>query len=140
MFQIDHMSRIPVYEQFIMQVETYLLKGILCAGDKLPSVRNLALEMSINPNTVQKALVEIERRGYISSILAKGSYIAEDALERLKMNKRKGLNEVKETVRELVLAGVTKSELLECIEEVYAESTAKNNVGTVSDEEVSAND
>ena len=121
MFQIDNMSRIPVYEQFISQVELYLLKGILKGGDKLPSVRNLAVELSINPNTVQKALLELDRRGVIYSVPGKGSFVAENAVEMVKKTKRRGIEEVKEAIRQLALAGVTKKELLECIEEVYEE-------------------
>ena len=55
MFVVDVMSRVPVYEQIIKQVEEQVLTGILKEGDKLPSVRSLSVKLSINPNTIHKA-------------------------------------------------------------------------------------
>lgn len=55
MFQIDPQSRFAVYEQIIDQFERFLLIGVLTAGDKMPSVRNLSVELRVNPNTVQRA-------------------------------------------------------------------------------------
>ena len=55
MFSIDIMSRQPVYEQLIAQIEHFVLIGILKSNDKIPSVRSLAVDLSINPNTIQKA-------------------------------------------------------------------------------------
>ncbi|MCD8118742.1 MAG: GntR family transcriptional regulator [Lachnospiraceae bacterium] len=120
LFQIDAMSRTPVYEQFINQVETYLLTGILREGDKLPSVRSLAVELSVNPNTVQKAMIELDRRGVITAVPGKGSYIAEGALDRVRdARRRKGLSEVRELLNELRLSGITKEELIAVVEEIY---------------------
>ena len=62
MFVVDVMSRVPVYEQIIKQVEEQVLTGILKEGDKLPSVRSLSVKLSINPNTIQKAYTELDRR------------------------------------------------------------------------------
>ena len=53
MYQIDVMSRIPVYEQIVEQTEKFILAGILCAADKIPSVRSMSVELSVNPNTRQ---------------------------------------------------------------------------------------
>ena len=65
MFMIDPMSRQPVYEQIIRQMERFILSGMLAPGDQLPSVRSLSLELSINPNTIQKAYSELDVRGII---------------------------------------------------------------------------
>ena len=73
MFQIDIMSRIPVYEQLIRQTEKFILLGVLREGTKLPSVRQLSAELSINPNTIQKAFTELDRRGIIFSVKGTGS-------------------------------------------------------------------
>ena len=56
MFQIDTLSRVPVYEQIIEQMERFVLAGLLKPGTQLPSVRSLSTELSINPNTIQKAI------------------------------------------------------------------------------------
>ena len=66
MFTIDVMSRVPVYEQLIKQVEDQVLKGIMKEGDKMPSVRSLSMELSTNPNTIQKAYMELEAEALIS--------------------------------------------------------------------------
>ena len=64
MFVIDVMSRVPVYEQLINQVEEQILTGLLNSGDKMPSVRSLSVSLSINPNTIQKAYTELDRRKF----------------------------------------------------------------------------
>lgn len=76
MFDIDFMSRIPIYEQLYRKVIELILKGILTEQDKLPSVRNLATELSVNPNTVAKAYSLLERDGIIYSLAGRGSFIA----------------------------------------------------------------
>ena len=67
MYQIDVMSRTPVYEQIIRQTEEFILKGVLKPGDRMPSVRTLSVELSVNPNTIQKAIAELDRRTLIKS-------------------------------------------------------------------------
>ena len=63
MFTIDRYSPIPIYEQLIAQFERLILLGILAPNAVLPSVRALSQELSVNPNTIQKAYTELERRG-----------------------------------------------------------------------------
>ena len=84
MFVIDLMSRVPVYEQIINQVEEKILIGVLKAGDKMPSVRSLSIELSINPNTIQRAYAELERQGYIYSVKGRGSFVSENGQIRKK--------------------------------------------------------
>ncbi len=121
MFQIDVMSRTPVYEQLIEQVEKFILTGILSEGDKIPSVRSLSMELSVNPNTIQKAFAELDRRGLISSVPGKGCFVSEKALNVLKVSKRGNLKELSEQVRELSLAGVTREEVISCVNKVFDE-------------------
>ncbi len=119
MYQIDVMSRIPVYEQIISQTEQFILKGILKSGDKMSSVRALSVELSVNPNTIQKALSELDRRQLIQSVPGKGSFIAPDALAILKSSKAKELNSIKEQLENLKIAGVTREDVIRCVDEVY---------------------
>ena len=72
MFQIDALSRVPVYEQLVDQMEKLVLSGLLKAGDPMPSVRSLSLDLLINPNTIQKAYSELDRRGILMSVPGKG--------------------------------------------------------------------
>ena len=83
MFVIDVMSRVPVYEQIINQVEEQIMTGILKEGDKMPSVRSLSVKLSTNPNTIQKAYSELDRRQMIVTVPGRGSFISSDALAAL---------------------------------------------------------
>lgn len=119
MFVVDVMSRVPVYEQIIKQVEEQVLTGILKEGDKLPSVRSLSVKLSINPNTIQKAYTELDRRQLIVTVPGKGSFISEKAIEVVGANSREKMTELNKIIRELALAGVTKEEIINNIEEVF---------------------
>ena len=119
MFVVYVMSRVPVYEQIIKQVEEQVLTGILKEGDKLPSVRSLSVKLSINPNTIQKAYTELDRRQLIITVPGKGSFISEKAIEVVGANSREKMTELNKIIRELALAGVTKEEIINNIEEVF---------------------
>lgn len=119
MFTIDVMSRVPVYEQLIKQVEDQVLKGIMKEGDKMPSVRSLSMELSTNPNTIQKAYMELDRRGILVSVPGKGSFISAEALKTVGNQFKEKHSDLKEIVRKLAYAGVSKSEITDMIEEVY---------------------
>lgn len=127
MYQIDVMSRVPVYEQIVNQTEKFVLAGILKAGDQIPSVRKLSMELSVNPNTIQKSIMELDHRGIICSVPGKGSFIADDALEHLANAKRQGLLNMKEKLEELALAGISKEEVIAIVEEVYAAKEEKHD-------------
>lgn len=116
MLNIDVMSRVPVYEQIINQVEEQVLKGILRGGDKMPSVRSLSMELSINPNTIQKAYTELDRRRLITTVPGKGSFISEEADSIVEANTRERMNEFVKLAKELALAGVSKKEMIDAIE------------------------
>ena len=119
MFVVDVMSRVPVYEQIIKQVEEQVLTGILKEGDKLPSVRSLSVKLSNNPNTIQKAYTELDRRQLIITVPGKGSFISEEVIEVVGANSREKMTELNKIIRELALAGVTKEEIINNIEEVF---------------------
>ena len=127
MYHVDAMSRVPVYEQIVEQTEKFILAGILNPGDKIPSVRNLFIELSVNPNTIQKSILELDRRGLIFSVPGKGCYVAEEARTALSAVKRKKMAEIKDEIKELALAGVTKEEMIELIEEVFTKKEEKEN-------------
>ena len=76
MFDIDLMSRTPIYEQLYRKVMELILKGVLKEQDKLPSVRSLAGDLGVNPNTVAKAYTLLERDGIIYSLAGRGSFVA----------------------------------------------------------------
>lgn len=122
MFRIDLMSRTPVYEQIIEQLENFVLTGAMKSGDKLPSVRSLSLSLSINPNTIQKAYSELDTKGIICSVPGKGSFITEKALIILKKNKLSQLSDFENLSENLILAGISKDDIIDCVEKVYKRS------------------
>lgn len=113
------MSRTPAYEQIIEQFEQFVMMDILRPGDKMISVRQLSVQLSVNPNTIQKAYSEMDLRGYISSVPGKGCFVTQDAKDIIRRGHRDKMNEIREIVRNLILAGVTKEELIELINEEY---------------------
>lgn len=119
MFQIDTMSRMPIYEQVVNQLEYFVLNGILKEGKQIPSVRNLSVDLSINPNTIQKAYFELDKRGIIQSVPGRGCFVTDSAKDILSAKKREQLADLKILVNELALAEVRKEEVISCIEEVY---------------------
>lgn len=78
MVQIDYRDARPIYEQVADGIEALALRGALPASSQLPSVRQLAMELSINPNTIQRAYAELERRGVIYAAKGRGNFISED--------------------------------------------------------------
>ncbi len=119
MFQIDVMSRTPAYEQIIEQFEQFVMMDILRPGDKMISVRQMSVQLSVNPNTIQKAYSEMDLRGYIRSVPGKGCFVTQEAKEIIQRGHRNKMNEIREIVRSLILAGVTKEELIELINEEF---------------------
>ena len=106
MFDIDVKSRMPIYEQIIENVKRLIIQGVLLPEEKLPSVRSLAQELTINPNTIQKAYRELEREGYVISRPGKGSFV-NDMTETMNREHIKTLTaEVERLIKELVFLDV----------------------------------
>ncbi len=120
MFLIDPMSRTPIYEQLTSQVEKLILVGVLQPGQQLPSVRSLSFELSINPNTVQKAYTDLCARELLCSVPGKGCFVAKEALSVLQGQNAQKLQNFSDTVREMKLAGVSKETLLKLLDDIYS--------------------
>ena len=76
MIILDYKDRRPLYEQIVDKFSDMILKGILKPDEKMPSVRNLAMELSINPNTIQRAYMELERKGFVYSVKGRGNFVS----------------------------------------------------------------
>ncbi|MCI8428370.1 MAG: GntR family transcriptional regulator [Lachnospira sp.] len=120
MFVIDLMSRVPVYEQIINQVEEKILIGVLRAGDKMPSVRSLSIELSINPNTIQKAYTELDRKQLIVTVPGKGAFVSDKASEVILTASRDRLTELASMVKQMHFAGIRKEEIIDIVNKVYS--------------------
>jgi len=111
MYQIDLLSRTPVYEQIVEQTEQFVLMGILKPGEQLPSVRSLSVQLSINPNTIAKAYGELERRGITVSAAGRGCFIREDISPVIRQFREKKLAELDLLIRDLLKSGLSREEL-----------------------------
>ena len=121
MFHVDTMSREPIYEQLIRQMEEVVLSGLLKGGDQHPSVRGLSIELAVNPNTIQRAYSELDVRGILCAVPGRGCFITAHAAQLLEEKARKRLPELDALLRELALAGVSREELTARVNAVYAE-------------------
>lgn len=115
MIIIDYKDTRPIYEQIVERYKVLILKGAVQLDEQLPSVRNLAMELSINPNTIQKAYAELERQGFIYVIKGRGNFVSGDSglVER---RKRECIEQILALVREVLEIGMSKTELIREIE------------------------
>jgi len=120
MFRIDNQSRQAVYEQIVQQVEKYVLSGILTAGDKMPSVRKLSVELNVNPNTVQRAYTELERNGVIITAPGRGAFVSDSGATVLREERRKiYLKKLEVVLMELKVSRVGKKQILAIVEKAF---------------------
>lgn len=117
MITIDYRSRIPIYDQIVNGMIRLKAMGVLKDGDKLPSVRTLASQIGINPNTVQKAYAILETQGLICSVSGKGSFISgdESAAEAILAVAR---NDFSRAVAQAAHSGLTAEELVSIVDDV----------------------
>lgn len=116
MISLNYRDASPIYEQIKNGLKRLIVTGALKEGDKLPSVRSLAMELAINPNTIQKAYNELENEGYIYSVPGKGSFASGEI--KLDTRRREELERrVREMAAELRFMGATREELLALLEE-----------------------
>lgn len=115
MIIIDYKDTRPIYEQVIDKFQTLILNGVLQPDSKMPSVRSLAVELSINPNTIQRAYTELERRGFIYTVKGRGNFVAynENLLDVKRQEIKEKLDAVLEEAKEV---GIDKKELIQYLE------------------------
>ena len=123
MFQIDRFGRTPIYEQIIDQTQRLIASGILKEGDQLPSVRVLSQELSVNPNTLQKAYSELERRGLCISAPGNGRFVTADAFRLVGEGMKERLFEMQSIAEELCAAGMPIEQVIEAINAAYGKET-----------------
>ena len=115
----------PVYIQLVEQLKVKIISGEIELDSKLDSVRSLAADAMVNPNTMQKALAELEREGFVYSKRTSGRFVTDN--KELIENERKNLvkDNVKKTLDTLINLGYTNEEILNLVEEILRED---NNV------------
>ncbi|AGX42054.1 GntR family transcriptional regulator [Clostridium saccharobutylicum] len=111
----------PIYIQLMEQIQLRILSGVYKVGEKLPSVRDMASDASVNPNTMQKALTELERTGLVFSQRTSGRFITEDRdmIKDIRDNLAK--NQIEKFLHNMEEIGYTKKETIELIENLAEE-------------------
>jgi len=113
-FRLDLRSGVPVYRQIIDQVTFGIASGTLAAGDQLPTVRQVAVDLSINPNTVMRAYRELEIRGVLETQQGTGTFISQQKVRHDEVERQRQLSQlVGEFVSRAGASGFTVEELME---------------------------
>lgn len=121
MIVLDYRDKRPIYEQVVEKMEHLIACGGLESNSKLPSVRALAMELSVNPNTIQRAYTQLEQDGYIYTIIGRGNYVTDRSewqtgrFQALKQDFKNLLQNAHD-------AGMPKEDLLELVNSIYKDS------------------
>ena len=117
-------SNLPIYAQIVEHVQLDIIAGRYHPGDRLPSVRDLASEAAVNPNTMQKALSELERNGLVYSQRTSGRFITEDLTMIEKTKQNLASLQIREFLEKMEHLGFTKETIIQLIEQLKAEEEA----------------
>lgn len=121
MVWIDIKDSTPIYEQIVNQFKNLIVRGALSTDEKIPSVRNLAMELSINPNTIQKAYAELERQGYIYTVKGRGNFVSPRE-ELMEIKKSEIMEHLEAVAVEAEKSGVDINHLIEYLEKRKGEN------------------
>ena len=120
MIVIDYQNRKPIYEQIVERFQMLIVKGILEADSQMPSVRTLASELSINPNTIQKAYTILEQQGYIYPVKGRGNFVSGN--QTLKEKKEEVFfQKLRDVIQEGKELGIEKERCITKTSEFYEE-------------------
>ncbi len=121
MIQVDVRSRVPIYEQLYDDIRRLILLKIMEEDEKIPSVRELASQLTINPNTIQKAYKALERDGYIYSVSGRGNFVKGLDLSQRTQESKEILGKLKVAVEQAKLLTISKDQVMAVIEHCYRE-------------------
>ena len=116
MIILDYKDTRPIYEQVVDKLQKLIIHGVLEPDSKMPSVRNLAMELSINPGTIQKAYAELERKGFLYTIKGRGNFVTyNEGLYVLKKEEYRG--KIDRLLTEAEEIGMSRTEMLDSLKE-----------------------
>ena len=115
MFTLDYRDARPIYTQICDGVRQQILTGVLREGDKLPSVRELATQLTINPNTIQRSYRTLEEEGWIASVAGKGSFVC-GIPQSLEADKKLLWEEFDKLIQRFAYLGVKKEQIIHYLE------------------------
>ena len=119
MILIDYKSRKPIYEQIIDNIKSLIVSGVLKRDEQLPSVRQMAQELAINPNTIQKAYTELEWEGITYSLKGRGSFVGSSLQELRTVQQKALLEQLAELSADLYRLQVPQQDAWTVVQQVY---------------------
>ena len=120
MIVLDYRDKRPIYEQVVEKLEHLIVCGALAADTKMPSVRALALDLSVNPNTIQRAYAQLEQDGYLYSIVGRGNFVAgESEWKSGKIDQT--LAEIRQAMTQARDIGIEQEDIRNMLTAIYAE-------------------
>ena len=125
MIALDYRDKRPIYEQVVEKLEKLIVCGALESNTRMPSVRSLAMELSVNPNTIQRAYAKLEQDGYLYTIVGRGNYVTCEA-EWKKGRVQTVLKEFTEVLTKARETRVPRGELLALFDRIYPEKEGEN--------------
>ena len=124
MFLINPQSKLPLYEQLIEQLRRQIVLGAISPDAPLPSVRQLSVELGINPNTVQKAYREMEQEGLIVSVPGRGSFVTNDVGRMQERQRAAELANLEKALRQCRETGISHTAVQALANRVYKEESS----------------
>ena len=115
MINLDYQSRMPIYEQIVREIEKFVALDILKPEQQIPSIREMATTLGVNPNTVKKAYSILESRGVIVTLSTKGTYITQKIDKVVQKSIDDKIDEVKKIIKEIEKLGVSKDDIIKRI-------------------------
>jgi len=122
MLYINKYSPTPIYLQIIAQFEELIFSDVLSGEDQLPSVRTLAKDLGVNPNTLQRAYNEMENMNLCISVPGSGRYVSKEAKEIIAGKKQASLKGIEEIVRDAKLSGSSLEDIIKIVKKAYEEA------------------
>ncbi|MDD2212716.1 MAG: GntR family transcriptional regulator [Clostridia bacterium] len=127
MFQLDLRESKPLYEQIKEKMKELIISAVLKPDERIPSVRELAQTLTINPNTIQKAYKELENEGFIYSVRAKGNFVAPLEQKAIRPRRDELRKELEKIVAELSYLHEPEEQLISTIQAIYQEKEGKKD-------------
>lgn len=120
MISLDYRDSKSIYEQIVMGFRELIINGILKPDQQLPSVRELSISLTVNPNTVQKAYKQLETDGYIYSIKGKGNFVSTASVVKTNHKTDELYETLRKTVSELMFLGESKEKIRDIVSDIYS--------------------
>ncbi len=127
MITIDYKDRRPLYQQLMEKIEDLALNGLIKADEQLPSVRSLAVELAINPNTIQRAYGELEKKGIVYSVPGRGSFLAASQEALLSQSREVILRELAQLIERAKGCGLSREAFLAEAAKFYNEGNDQSD-------------